>query len=43
MPRNGEVILQPLDPDLEVEILPTRTTRLFPVIELKRRLGPESN
>ena len=43
MPRNGEVILQPLDPDLEVEILPTRTTRLFPVIELKRRLGPEGN
>ena len=43
MPRNGEVILQPLDSELEVEIFPTRTTRLFPVIELKRRLGPEGS
>ena len=43
VPRNGEVILQPLDPDLEVEILPRHTARLFSVIELKRRLGPEGS
>ena len=40
MPHNGEVILQPLDPNKEIEILPTRTTRFFPVTELKRRLRP---
>ncbi|MFQ5720310.1 MAG: helix-turn-helix domain-containing protein [Acidobacteriota bacterium] len=43
MPRNGEVILQPLDPDLEVEIFPRRAMHLFPVTELKRRLALEPN
>ncbi len=40
LPRNGEVILQPLDPDLELEILRRKEVRVFPVAELKRRLSP---
>lgn len=39
-PRNGEVILQPLDPSLEVEVLRRRDVRVFRVAELKRRLSP---
>jgi transcriptional regulator with XRE-family HTH domain len=39
LPRNGEVILQPLDPNLDIEILRRKEIRVFPVAELKRRLG----
>jgi SOS-response transcriptional repressor LexA len=39
LPRNGEVILQPLDPDLELEIMRSKEVRVFPVAELKRRLS----
>jgi transcriptional regulator with XRE-family HTH domain len=39
LPRNGEVILQPLDPNDEVEVLRRREVRVFRVAELKRRLA----
>jgi transcriptional regulator with XRE-family HTH domain len=38
VPRNGEVILQPLDPHLDVEIFRRKELRAFTVTELKRRL-----
>ena len=40
MPRNGEVILQPLDPNLDVEVFRRKDVRVFHVAELKRRLDP---
>ncbi|MFQ5669948.1 MAG: helix-turn-helix domain-containing protein [Acidobacteriota bacterium] len=40
LPRNGEVILQPLDPDRDLEIIRRQDLHVFPVAELKRRLGP---
>jgi transcriptional regulator with XRE-family HTH domain len=39
LPRNGEVILQPLDPNLDLEIVRSKEVRIFPVAELKRRLS----
>ena len=39
VPRNGEVILQPLDPNLDLEIVRRKEVRIFPVAELKRRLS----
>ncbi len=34
MPRNGEVILQPLDPNLDVEVFRRKDVRVFHVAEL---------
>lgn len=38
LPHDGEVILQPLDADHEVEVLRRKEVRVFRVAELKRRL-----
>jgi transcriptional regulator with XRE-family HTH domain len=38
LPRNGEVILQPLEEGGELEVVPRQEIRVFAVSELKRRL-----
>ncbi len=39
LPRNGEVILQPLEEKGELEIVRRQECKFFPVSELKRRLS----